>query len=144
MTGKQLSAFDLLSGKKRWSTESPKLPNGNPPFWSSPTIDGRIMYATEVIFPAQIDIRTGKATDWIHTGLLECDAGSPLVLQGSALWSVASDGKQAAIRALDLSADPQPTWMFPVLDNPDRYWLTGDANRVFVLDGTSLSALPVF
>ncbi|NUV69909.1 PQQ-binding-like beta-propeller repeat protein [Streptomyces sp. CAI-121] len=144
VTGKQLSAFDLLSGKKHWSTKSPKLPNGDPAFWSSPTIDGRIVYATEVIFPVQIDIRTGKTTDWSYTGLLECDAGSPLVLQGSALWSVASDGKRAAVRALDLSADPQPTWMFPVLENPDQYWLTGDANRVFVLDGTSLSALPVF
>lgn len=144
VTGKQLSAFDLVSGKKLWSTDSPKLPHGNPAFWSSPTVDGPILYATEVIFPVQINIRTGKTTGWIYTGLLDCDAGSPLVPQGSALWSVASDEKQAAVRALDLSTDPQPTWMFPVLENPDRYWLSGDGNRVFVLDGTSLSALPVF
>ncbi|MFD9287237.1 PQQ-binding-like beta-propeller repeat protein [Streptomyces sp. NPDC060030] len=144
VTGKQLFAFDLVGGKELWSTDSPKLPNGNPAFWSSPTIDGVAVYATEVIFPVQIDIRTGKTTDWPYSGLLECDAGSPLVLQGSGLWSVAANEEQAAIQALDLSAEPRPTWTFPMLENRDHYWLTGDANRVFVLDGTSLSALPVF
>ncbi|MCI4040504.1 PQQ-binding-like beta-propeller repeat protein [Streptomyces sp. TRM75563] len=99
VTGKQLSAFDLVSGKKLWSTDRPKLPHGNPAFWSSPTVDGPILYATEVIFPVQINIRTGKTTGWIYTSLLDCDAGSPLVPQGSALWSVASDEKQASATA---------------------------------------------
>lgn len=34
--------------------------------------------------------------------------------------------------------------MFPVIENTDRYWLTADGNRVFVLDGDALTALPVF
>ncbi|MER6620353.1 hypothetical protein [Streptomyces sp. NPDC000931] len=63
VTGKHLFAFDLVRGKELWSTDSPKLPNGEPAFWSSPTIDGRVVYATEVVLPVQLDIRTGKTTD---------------------------------------------------------------------------------
>ncbi len=144
VTGRQLSAFDLAGGRELWSTASPDLPNGDPPFWSSPTIDGRTVYATEVVFPIQLDLRTGKPTDWPYSGLLECDAGSPLVLQGSGFWTVATNGEQAAVQALDLSPENRPTWTFPTLRNRDRYWLTGDANRIFLTDGTTLTALPVF
>ncbi|BFO14049.1 hypothetical protein SHKM778_04370 [Streptomyces sp. KM77-8] len=51
VTGKQLYAFDLAGGRRLWSTDSPKLPDGAPAFWSSPTIDGPVVYATEVVFP---------------------------------------------------------------------------------------------
>ncbi|MEU4882195.1 serine/threonine-protein kinase [Streptomyces althioticus] len=144
VAGRQLAAYDLADGKELWSTATPDQPSSDPAFWSSPTVDGRTVYATEVVFPVRLDLRTGRPTDWIHTGLLQCDAGSPLVLQGSGLWSVATDGEQAAVQAVDLSQEQRPTWTFPMLRNRDRYWITGDANRVFLVDGTSLSALPVF
>ncbi|MFP3988802.1 PQQ-binding-like beta-propeller repeat protein [Streptomyces sp. E11-3] len=144
VSGKQLTAHDLINGKKRWSTTSPKLPNGDPPFWGRPTIHGNLVYASEVIFPLQLNLRTGKPTNWNYNGFLECDAPSPLVVQGSGLWSVTVNEKQAGINVLDLSPESRPSWVFPIIKNPDRYWLTADANRVFLLDGTSLSALPVF
>ncbi len=34
--------------------------------------------------------------------------------------------------------------MFRIVRNPDAYWIGADADRVFLLDGTTLTALPVF
>ncbi|WP_354671347.1 hypothetical protein [Streptomyces sp. CSDS2] len=35
------------------------------------------------------------------------------------------------------------TWSFRVSKNPDDYWLTADANRVFLVDDGTPTALPV-
>ncbi|WP_137988553.1 hypothetical protein [Streptomyces vilmorinianum] len=95
-------------------------------------------------FPFRLDLRNGKPTDWPYTGLFECDPPSPLVVQGNGLWSVAVNEKQGGIDVIDLSPQGRPPWVFPITKTPDLYWITGDANRVFLLDGPSLTALPVF
>ncbi|MFD9629226.1 hypothetical protein [Streptomyces violascens] len=109
-----------------------------------PTISGNHVYASLRQFPLRYDLRTGGTTDWAFGGLLECDPPSPLVVQGSGFWSVAVNEKQGGVNVIDLAPGPRPSWTFLMIKNPDHYWITGDANRVFVQDGPSLTALPVF
>ncbi|WP_328926881.1 serine/threonine-protein kinase [Streptomyces sp. NBC_00190] len=144
VTGKNLSALDIVDGKDLWSAENPKPPNGGTISWGPPTIHGDHVYAAVLGVPVRYDVRSGGGTDWVYAGLFECDPPSPLVVQGNGLWSVAVNRTQGGINVIDLSPENRPPWVFPVIKNPTRYWLTADANRVFLLDGTSLGALPVF
>ncbi|MFB6613763.1 PQQ-binding-like beta-propeller repeat protein [Streptomyces sp. NPDC056367] len=144
VTGKSLTAVDVVDGKELWSTGNTKAPDGGAVSWGPATIHGDHVYATARTFPRRLDLRSGRGTDWTYEGLFECDAPSPLVVQGNGFWSVTVNRTDGGINVIDLSPENRPPWVFPVIKNPDRYWITGDANRVFLLDGTSLGALPVF
>ncbi|MFD9032387.1 PQQ-binding-like beta-propeller repeat protein [Streptomyces sp. NPDC059567] len=144
VTGKHLSALDIVGGKELWTARNPELPNAAAVSWGPPTIHGNHVYASVLQFPLRYDLRTGGGTDWAFGTLLECDPPSPLVVQGSGLWSVTVNEKEGGINVIDLAPGTRPSWVFRMIKNPDRYWITGDANRVFVLDGTTLGALPVF
>ncbi|MFJ9762282.1 PQQ-binding-like beta-propeller repeat protein [Streptomyces erythrochromogenes] len=144
VTGKDLLVVDVVDGKELWKAENPKPPSGTPVFWGPPTIHGDHLYATVLTFPFRFDLRTGRGTDWVFEQLLECHPPSPLVVQGSGMWSVAVDKTGGGINVVDLSDGHRPSWVFHIIQNPDRYWITGDANRVFLMDGTTLAALPVF
>ncbi|THA83097.1 serine/threonine-protein kinase [Streptomyces sp. A0592] len=144
VTGKNLSVVDVVDGKELWTAENPKPPNGTPVFWGPPTIHGDHVYASVLTLPLRLDLRTGRGTDWNFGGLLECDPPSPLVVQGNGMWSVTVNRTEGGINVVDLSSENRPPWVFRVIKNPVRYWITGDANRVFLMDGTTLAALPVF
>ncbi|MDT9693427.1 PQQ-binding-like beta-propeller repeat protein [Streptomyces sp. P9(2023)] len=144
VTGRNLSAFDVVGGKELWTAQNPKPPNADAVFWGPPTIHGNHVYASALQYPLRYDLQSGKTTDWAWGGLVTCDPPSPLVLQGSGLWSVSVNDKQGGINVIDLSAEARPPWVFRIIRTPDRYWIAGDANRVLLMDGTSLSALPVF
>lgn len=141
VTGKRFYALDIVGGKDLWVAEAP---GGDPAFWGPPTIHGQHVYASAVQSPLRFDLRTGKLGDWAYHGLFSCDPPSPLVVQGHGFWSVAVDGTKGGVNVIDLSAEGGTTWVFRTIENPDRYWIEGDAHRVFLLDGASLIALPVF
>ncbi|MFD5324754.1 protein kinase [Streptomyces sp. NPDC127092] len=144
ITGKELAAVDVVTGKPLWTAAQPRVPNAEIVSWGPPTIHGPHVYASVLSYPFRHDLRTGRPSDWAYNGLFQCDPPSPLVVQGNGLWSVAVNAKQGGINVTDLSTENRPPWVFPIIKTPDRYWITGDANRVFLLDGTSLTALPVF
>lgn len=144
VTGKRLSAVDLTGGRRLWAAKNPEPKDNSPVFWGPPTIHGKHVYASVLQFPLRYDLRDGKPSDWGYSGLLECDPPSPLVVQGGGFWSVAVNKTQGGVNVVDLSSQGRPSWVFRIIKNPDAYWLEADANRVFVLDGTTLSALPVF
>ncbi|MFD5881899.1 outer membrane protein assembly factor BamB family protein [Streptomyces yangpuensis] len=144
VTGKNLTVLDIVDGKELWRAENPEPPNGTPFFWGPPTIHGDHLYASALNVPLRYDLRTGRGTDWVFQGLFECDPPSPLVVQGNGLWSVAVNRTEGGINVVDLSEGNRTSWVFRIVKNPDRYWITADANRVFLLDGTTLTALPVF
>ncbi|WP_046777886.1 protein kinase domain-containing protein [Streptomyces yangpuensis] len=144
VTGKNLTVLDVVDGKELWTAENPEPPNGTPFFWGPPTIHGDHLYASALTVPLRYDLRTGRGTDWVFQGLFECDPPSPLVVQGNGLWSVTVNRTEGGINVVDLSEGNRTSWVFRIIKNPDRYWITADANRVFLLDGTTLTALPVF
>lgn len=144
VAGKNLSALDIVDGKDLWSAEPYPAPNAGATAWGPPTIHGNHVYATDRTFPRRFDLRNGGPTDWVFERLLECDPPSPLVVQGNGLWSVTVNTTRGGINVVDLSPETRPPWVFPVIEHPDRYWIAADANRVFLMDGTTLAALPVF
>ncbi|MFI8452793.1 protein kinase domain-containing protein [Streptomyces erythrochromogenes] len=144
VTGKNLSVVDVVDGKELWTADNPKPPDGTPVFWGPPTIHGEHLYATVLTLPLRLDLRTGRGTDWNYGGLLECDPPSPLVVQGNGMWSVTVNRTEGGINVVDLSTEHRTPWVFRIIKNPARYWITADANRVFLMDGTTLAALPVF
>ncbi|MFE1831139.1 protein kinase [Streptomyces yangpuensis] len=144
VTGRNLTVVDVVDGKELWTAENLKPKEGITPFWGPPTIHGDHVYATYLNLPMRHDLRTGRGTDWVFQGLFECDPPSPLVVQGNGLWSVAVNRTEGGINVVDLSEGNRTSWVFRIIKNPTRYWITADANRVFLLDGTTLAALPVF
>ncbi|MEV6329652.1 protein kinase [Streptomyces sp. NPDC051909] len=144
VSGKELAAVDVVTGKPLWAADQPKARNPDILSWGPPTIHGPHVYASALNLPLQHDLRTGKPTSWVYNGLIECDPPSPLVVQGSGFWSVTVNSTQGGINVTDLSPENRPPWVFPIIKTPDRYWLTAAANRVFLLDGPTLTALPVF
>lgn len=142
VTGKHLRAVDAGDGEERWTAGNPTRP-GVEPYWGPPTVHGTHVYAAYQGYPLRLDAKDGGPTDWVHTGLIECAPQSPLVVQGDGFWSVAVNDTEGGINVIDLAGDRRP-WVFRIIKHTDQFWLAGDANRVFVLDGDALSALPVF
>ncbi|MFJ8760412.1 serine/threonine-protein kinase [Streptomyces cyaneofuscatus] len=144
VTGHRLAALDATSGEERWQ-QAPKAKEGSgvTAFWGPPTIAGPHVYASLVNTPRRLTLTGGKGTDWVYEGLVECDPPGPIVVQGESLWLPVVNGAKGGINVLDLVGERTP-WVFRLIDHPDRYWLSGDGGRVFLTDGTSLSALPVF
>ncbi|XIE81850.1 serine/threonine-protein kinase [Streptomyces sp. SBR177] len=144
ISAKDLAAVDVVTGKQLWQAEPVRAQNPDIFSWGPPTIHGPHVYASAFTVPVQRDLRTGKMTAWVYNGLIECSPPSPLVIQGSGFWSITANAKLGGINVIDLSPENRPPWVFPIIKNTDLYWLTADANRVFLLDGTTLTALPVF
>ncbi|MGV9519432.1 MULTISPECIES: PQQ-binding-like beta-propeller repeat protein [unclassified Streptomyces] len=146
VTGHRLVALDAGSGKERWE-EAPKPAEGVDltPFYGPPTIAGPYVFAALVGEPRRPTLADGKVTAGVYEGLLlpQCAVHSPLVVHGDGFWSAAVDGGKGGVNVVDL-AGKRRSWMFPLIDHTDRYWLTADGGRVFLTDGTSLTALPVF
>ncbi|WP_329397216.1 hypothetical protein OHA45_24260 [Streptomyces lydicus] len=67
--------------------------------------------------------------------------GTPVLPQGNGLWMIEGD-PWYAVNAVS-AQDGSPVWEYKV-GKADRQWLVADGNRVFVLNGDALYALPVF
>ncbi|MCX4788741.1 serine/threonine-protein kinase [Streptomyces sp. NBC_01221] len=143
VSGSRLAALDLGDGKERWVADSPEEVSGVPVSWGPPTVHGLHVFAAVLGHPRRLGIADGKPSDWAYEGLFQCDPPSPLVVAGDGLWSVAVNKSVGGVNVLDLVRQREP-WVFPLIKHPDRYWLAADGGRVFLLDGASLTALPVF
>ncbi|PWE08655.1 hypothetical protein DD630_18625 [Streptomyces sp. BSE7F] len=60
VAGSQLAAYDLAHGKELRPTAPGPAQRRPPACWSSPAAGGRPVYATEVVLPARLDLRTGR------------------------------------------------------------------------------------
>jgi hypothetical protein len=143
VSGSRLAAVDVGDGKERWVVDTPEKVSGVSVSWGPPTVHGPHVYAAVLGYPRRLGIADGKPSDWVHEGLFQCHPPSPLVVAGHGFWSVAIDKSVGGVNVLDLAAQREP-WVFPLIKHPDRYWLTADGGRAFLIDGASLTALPIF
>jgi outer membrane protein assembly factor BamB len=153
VSGRYFTARDISHGKQLWKGPDLKRKDGQEVFWGPSTVHGPYVYAAILGTPLRFDISDGKRSGWIYDFLFECDPYSPLVIQGNGFWSAAVKTTGGGINVLDLAENPDAdpnstlqntTWTFRIIKHPDKYWMTGDGNRVFLQDGGSLTALPVF
>lgn len=152
VSGWSFTARDISRGKKLWSPDLRRR-DGTQVFWGPSVARGPYVYAACLGATLRFDIRDGKQSGWLYDLLHTCDPFSPLVVQGSGFWSVAVNETEGEVVVLNLRESPdfspssnqdQTSWSFRVIKNPGKYWMTADGNRVFVADGRSLMALPVF
>ncbi|MGW1168768.1 protein kinase domain-containing protein [Streptomyces sp. NPDC002550] len=149
------TARRVTDGKQLWRpdlrrTDDTKI------FWGPSAIHGPYVFAAALGAPVRFDIKNGKQSGWLYDLEYMCDPHSPLAVQGHGFWSVAVNATEGAVGVLDVADGPQSsgfdpnstlgktTWSFRIIKNPRSYWMTADANRVFIVDGDSLTALPVF
>ncbi|MFM9366989.1 protein kinase domain-containing protein [Streptomyces sp. Da 82-17] len=146
LNGHTLTARRLADGKELWTARvGPTTSTEDLRPWSKPTIHGNAVYATCGVDATALDLRDGTQTWNDHR---PGSAGSPLLVAGRGVWSYAADDfggekRLGLVQAVDPKAFNNPVWHFDLTDKGNHWLLTG-GNRVFVLDGPMLSALPVF
>ncbi|MFV0133307.1 serine/threonine-protein kinase [Streptomyces sp. HMX87] len=152
VSGRSFTARRLRDGKRLWSPDITGR-DGQETFWGPSVVHGSHVYAAVLGSPLRFDAGDGKPSDWAYASLLTCDPLSPLVIQGNGFWSVAVNEEEGAVNVVHRADDQgsevgstrsNTSWTFRIIENVDKYWMTADGNRVFVVDGGSLTALPVF
>ncbi|MEU8027856.1 serine/threonine-protein kinase [Streptomyces sp. NPDC049099] len=151
------TARGLADGKQQWRPDLRRT-DGTKIFWSPAALHGPYVFAAALGAPLRFDIRDGKQSGWLYDLDQMCDPYSPLAVQGHGFWSVVVNATEGAVSVINVAdgpnsnsftKDPNSTlnrtsWSFRIIKNPKNYRMTADANRVFVVDGDSLTALPVF
>ncbi|MFK0262110.1 PQQ-binding-like beta-propeller repeat protein [Streptomyces angustmyceticus] len=137
LNGTTLTARRLRDGGKLWSLDK-RDPWGKHEDWGPATVfDDDTVCAAHDEWPS---IRKTSDGSEIQGGNGTTVRGLPVFIHGRALWSIEGD-PWYEVFAADLSTGvPVLTYKLPAAD---RSWLVADGNRVFVLHGTSLYALPV-
>ncbi|WBO64427.1 protein kinase domain-containing protein [Streptomyces camelliae] len=151
------TARGITDGKQRWRPDLRRA-DGTKVFWGPSTFHGPYVFVAALGAPLRFDIKDGKQSGWLYDLDQMCDPYSPLTVQGHGFWSVIVNATEGAVTVLNVAdgpdsnsftKDPNSTlnktnWSFRIIKNPRNYWMTADANRVFIVDGDSLTALPVF
>lgn len=137
LNGKTLTARRIRDGKKLWSVDKRDAWDKHEDWGPATVFDDRTVCAAHGRWPS---IRkTGDGSE-IQGGNGESILGLPVFIHGRALWSIEGD-PWYKVFAADLSTGvPVLTYKLP---EAERSWLVADGNRVFILHGTSLYALPV-
>ncbi|REK87147.1 hypothetical protein DY245_28530 [Streptomyces inhibens] len=137
LNGKTLTARRISDGKKLWSIEEQDAWDKHED-WSPATVfDDDTVCAAHGEWPS---IRKTSDGSQIQGGNGTSAYGLPVFIHGRALWSIEGD-PWYRVFAADLTTGV--TVLTYQLPKSERSWLVADGNRVFILNDTSLYALPV-
>lgn len=147
LNGRTMTARRITDGKELWTVRvGPPRGTDGLAIWGKPTIHENAVYATQGIETCALDLRDGGQL-WSNQAL-DSD-GSPVLPQGRGVWHMKADqyemeGAVGVVLAVNRKGLSEERWQFPLKDEGGNHWLMADGNRVFVLDGQELTALPVF
>ncbi|MGW4344327.1 protein kinase domain-containing protein [Streptomyces sp. NPDC004690] len=154
VSGSHLTARGIGRGEQLWQAPNLERRDGAAVSWGPPLAHGPYVYAAILDTPLRFDIADGKRSGWSYEFLFNCTPDTPMVIQGNGFWSLASNEKEGAVNVLNMlldnakvdpnSTEAQTSWSFRVIKSGESYWMTGDGNRVFLMHGDTLTALPVF
>ncbi|WP_329569711.1 serine/threonine-protein kinase [Streptomyces sp. NBC_01361] len=138
--GRELSALRISDGEKRWSAKSDDEAEYGAEAWGPATVHNGVVYATSGGgSPTGLSSRDGSEA-WSTTSV--GDVNSPLVVQGSGVWTFCVTGT----RTMRL-AGGEEEWVYDLPDSlrqAKQKVFAGDGNRVFVSIDGWVCALPVF
>ncbi|MGP3973614.1 outer membrane protein assembly factor BamB family protein [Streptomyces sp. 8N114] len=134
--GHRLTALALADGSRKWT-----VPAAEDSGWGAPALDGKVLYASN---GADVEARStadgaGKWTVTLNTTTLPPDA--PTVQRGTAWVALHEDGTDGMV-AVDTRKGTQ-AWTY-VQGAAGPWQATAAGNRVFLLQGGTLTAMPVF
>ncbi|WP_347404599.1 PQQ-binding-like beta-propeller repeat protein [Streptomyces sp. MST-110588] len=139
LNGKTLTARRITDGKELWTLKTRSPAWGTPEIWGPPTVYGTSVCAVHGRAMGRFRSSDG-AKEWKeYRGF--ADNTGPVVLQGGGGWAI--DGTEGSEVTTIAAKDGRPVFTFP-LPEAGRRWIAADGNRVFVMNGNSLYALPVF
>lgn len=155
LNGKSLSARRISDGKQLWSHTKRAYYDNSVDEWSRPSVYGDIVYSTACdsegdAEPYGYDVSDGKER-WEAGQALQ--AGDfPILRQGNGVWLIDA-GSAPSVKATDTAAMAKEIWSYSLSGPLGNLGFTSDAgsltfaadgNRVFVTNGETLYALPVF
>ncbi|TJZ53101.1 hypothetical protein FCH28_18385 [Streptomyces piniterrae] len=137
--GRTLTARRIGDGKELWTVEAKDPAWHKHEDWGPATAyDDGTLYATHGNWARKI-----KGSD--GSKIFECrgtaDLDRPVLVQGNGVWFIDEDIWNQ-VTAVDQRTG-YIVWEYK-LPEVDRRWLVADGNRVFIMNGRSLYALPVF
>ncbi|NUK25134.1 protein kinase domain-containing protein [Streptomyces lunaelactis] len=137
LNGRTWTARRIADGRELWKQTSTDAFD-NVSAWGPSTVHGTTVYAAQGSYISGLNGKDGsEAWHGVTTGSVS------VVLQGSSVWGVdnLNTGLGGGV-AFDADSKKQ-VWTYP-LTRRALHWITGDGNRIFVMDGAALIALPVF
>ncbi|OPF78479.1 hypothetical protein VT50_0218855 [Streptomyces antioxidans] len=137
LNGKSLTARRISDGKELWTKEE-KDAWHHPETWGPPTAYPDAVYATHGTTPRRLNPDDGGE---VWDGHAEGDNHAPVLVQGTGVWSIDGTGF-SEVNTVDVS-DGRVGWSYEIPDS-ERRWIVADGNRVFIMNDSSLYALPVF
>ncbi|MGW6156349.1 protein kinase domain-containing protein [Streptomyces sp. NPDC055144] len=142
INGKSLSASRITDGEVIWKAKNTEW-DDKPSWWGPPSVTEDSVYSSEDDTPTRLDRRNGEEL-WIAPEV--ATNASPLLPQGTGVWVIYSDSNAPSplveVHAIRQS-DGKDMWTYS-LPNADYHRLSAYANRVFVMNDSSLTVLPVF
>lgn len=137
--GRTLAAVEAAGGRERWALNPLRPPRQGVYGWGPPTVADGVVYALDC------DALRSVRSDGSQAGSPMMIAGvappwRPPVVQGNSVWVVESD--ETGVSGLPRSGEGQPQ-TYALTDSRSRS-TAASGNRLFVLNRTTLLALPVY
>ncbi|MFF1357982.1 PQQ-binding-like beta-propeller repeat protein [Streptomyces sp. NPDC058297] len=142
INGKSLSASRITDGEVIWKAKNIEW-DDKPSWWGPPSVTEDSVYSSQDDACYRLDKRNGDEL-WYSPGV--ATNASPLLPQGTGVWVLNSDSTAPSplveVHAMRQS-DGNDMWTYS-LPNAEYHRLSAYANRVFVMNDSSLTVLPVF
>ncbi|MER7795280.1 serine/threonine-protein kinase [Streptomyces sp. NPDC097640] len=139
--GKSLTARKLQDGREVWSLPARSEVGKNSGGWGAPALDGDALYTLDGAEISRRDRRNGEA-DWTHSFGDVIPPHHPPVIQGRSIWAQEHITSSGGIAVLHKDTG-KPAWTYTGEGRGD-WAMMGSGNRVFLVNGGSLTAMPVF
>ncbi|MHB9858672.1 protein kinase domain-containing protein [Streptomyces sp. YIM S03343] len=144
LNGKTLTARTISDGRQLWSAKAKDMYK-KPAEWGRPTLTADSVYASAGGSAQRVELVGGTVT-WKSWSLADDEA--PVLVQGSGAWMF-EDGP-GRVSTDDINSGDE-IWSFHTYDTKvfgnsgdQGYGIAADGNRVFIRNGASLYAFPVF
>ncbi|MEV0262212.1 serine/threonine-protein kinase [Streptomyces sp. NPDC050617] len=136
LNGGSLAARRISDGEEEWTATSTGE-TGKNESWGPPTVTGDAVYAAHGDQMRRLSRKDGSR---VWEGEMSGRADIPIVVQGAGVWW----GNEPHGEVSALKKDSGALGWAYEMDAEDHCSIAADGNRVFVVNGPSLIALPVF
>ncbi|KUL38901.1 hypothetical protein ADL22_16770 [Streptomyces sp. NRRL F-4489] len=137
--GRTLAAVRIGDGHQLWSLDPTRPPRRGADGWGPPAVADGVVYALDCAALRSLHADGSQAADPVMiAGVVP--PWQPPAVQGHGVWIVESE--ETGVSGMPRSGQGRPQTY--ALTTAASRTLAADANRLFVLNGTSLVALPVY
>ncbi|MGW7526743.1 serine/threonine-protein kinase [Streptomyces sp. NPDC054783] len=137
--GRTLAAVEVTSGRRLWAQDPLRPPRQSDAGWGPPVVAGGVVYALDCEVLRSLHADGSQAADPMMVAGV-APPWQPPAVQGNSVWIVESE--DTGVSGLPRSDGGAPQTYALTGGRPRS--LAADGNRLFVLNHTTLLALPVY